>query len=302
MKIINFGSLNNDYVYHVSDFVRPGETIPAKDMQVHAGGKGLNQSLAIARSGNCVLHAGAIGNDGTALKKLLCDAGADTNWLLHTETKTGHAIIQLSDSGQNAILVYGGANQCLTEQYVDEILQLGKPGDFVLLQNECNMLREIMQKAHNKGLGVAWNPSPFPERIETYPLDCVDCFIVNEYEAEQLAGEAYINFDRLLDKLIKMFPEKIIVLTCGKEGVLCYCGGGVYKHKAFEVKALDTTAAGDTFCGYFLGSLCRGVPCNKSLEIASAAAAIAVTREGAAPSIPTMEEVEAFILNKRNAL
>ena len=183
MKLLNFGSLNIDYVYDMPHFVQGGETATATARHVYAGGKGLNQSIAAARAGAQVLHAGAIGPDGAFLTRLLEDAGADTSALLQVQEASGHAMIQVTPEGQNAIIVYGGANHCLTEAYVQSVLRQAEPGALVLLQNETSQTAQIIAQAADLGLRVVFNPSPFPAHPEQLPLARVDTFILNEIEA-----------------------------------------------------------------------------------------------------------------------
>ena len=188
MKILNFGSLNIDNVYTVEEFVRPGETVTAQSRTVFAGGKGLNQSLAAARAGADVIHAGAVGSDGGFLIDLLEQSGVDVSRLLETDTPTGHTVIEVDAEGENRILVWGGANRELTHSYLEKIFSYGEEGDIVLLQNETNLTETIIRRAHGLGFRVVFNPSPFPAHPEQLPLEDVDVFIVNEAEATQLTG------------------------------------------------------------------------------------------------------------------
>ena len=166
MRIINFGSLNIDKVYQVEQFVRPGQTITAKDYAVAAGGKGLNQSLAAARAGAEVLHAGAIGAEGRFMADLLRESGADTSLLREVDGPSGHAVIEINAAGQNRIIVFGGANRSMTSEYIERVLDASQPDDWVLLQNEVNLVPEIIRRAHEKELRVVFNPSPVPENTE----------------------------------------------------------------------------------------------------------------------------------------
>lgn len=296
MKIINFGSLNIDNVYNVHEFVKPGQTIFAESFHVAAGGKGLNQSLAAARAGAQVLHAGIIGSDGTFLADLLLKSGVDTSQILTLDAPSGHTVIEVNASGQNRIIVHGGTNQMLTEDYIDTVLSKGNPGDLVLLQNETNLIKSILVKSHEKGMKIAFNPSPMPDDPAFLPLTLVDYFIVNELEAAQLAGlRPDTPYEAVLDRLSGQYPGTAIVMTLGHNGVLFSRDGMRLCHPIFKVDTVDTTAAGDTFCGYFLAAVCRNIPVEDALREASAASAIAVSRPNAAPSIPLYEEVRAFL-------
>lgn len=296
VRIINFGSLNIDKVYRVEQFVRPGQTITAKDYAVAAGGKGLNQSLAAARAGAEVLHAGAIGAEGRFMADLLRESGADTSLLREVDGPSGHAVIEINAAGQNRIIVFGGANRSMTSEYIERVLDTAQPDDWVLLQNEVNLVPEIIRRAHEKGLRVVFNPSPVPENTEKLPLACVSLFMVNEIEAAQLAGtDANADFEDTLTALRAKYPNASVVMTVGADGVLYDGEEGRFQLPAFKVKAVDTTAAGDTFCGYFLAAVSAGKSVQTALQEASAASALAVSRTGAAPSVPTADEVREFL-------
>ena len=295
MKLINFGSLNIDKVYTVPHTVKEGETIFAENYSVFTGGKGLNQSVAASKAGMKVLQAGALGPDGDFLRKYLESSGVDVSMILNSETQTGNALIQVNKEGQNSIVVYGGANRQLTEEYIDSILDRADSNDMVLLQNETNKVDYIINKAHEKGLFTAWNPSPFTDEIKKINCSYVDVFFVNEIEGALLADTSSEDCDEILSILGEKFPKAVIVLTLGEKGVFCIKNGFVFKKPAFKVKAVDTTAAGDTFTGYFLFCLSKGMDIDSCLEYASAASALAVSKQGAAPSIPALKDVENFL-------
>ena len=267
MKILNFGSLNIDNVYTVEEFVRPGESVTAKSHTVFAGGKGLNQSIAAARAGAAVIHGGAIGPDGGFLAALLEDAGADAGHLLKLDIPTGHTVIEVDAGGQNCILVWGGANHGLTHAYLEDVFACGSDGDIVLLQNETSLTDSIIRRAHGLGFRVVFNPSPFPANPDALPLDDVDMFIVNESEAALLANAAPGTAPAtLLEHLHLRFPSADLVVTAGERGTIALLGGTEYAQEAFPVKTVDTTGAGDTFCGYFLAAACahKSPPCRRS--------------------------------------
>ena len=296
MKIINFGSLNIDKVCSVEEFVQPGETIMATGYSVNAGGKGLNQSVAAARAGAQVLHAGAVGSDGLFLKEILADAGADVSCLRVMDTESGCAFNEVNSKGQNRIIVSAGTNRMYTEEYIKNVLEKAEAGDFVLLQNEINMVGEIIRLSHEKGCRVVFNASPIPGKPEELPLELVDIFMVNELEAAALAGtSAEGDFRDILKALQKKYPKAAIVMTLGKDGVLYGYKEEFYSHPIFKVNAVDTTAAGDTFCGYFLAALCAGKSVEMGLREASAASAMAVSAKGAAPSIPVHSAMEEWL-------
>ena len=290
MPILNFGSLNIDHVYRVDTFVLPGETKHTKSYAIHSGGKGLNQSIAAARAGSQVFHAGIAGRDGGFLVEMLQTAGVDTSLMQSSPEVSGHAIIQVADSGQNCILLYGGTNQMLTEDYVDRTLdEFGNEG-FVLLQNETNLVGAIIEKAARKGLKVALNAAPYSEAVNTYPINQLDWLIVNEVEGAGIVGGAAD--ESLLQRLAERFPQAGILLTLGSRGAQCFRDGHYASICSCKVQAVDTTAAGDTFSGYFLSGVMQGLSIAETLRLATVASALCVQRPGAANSIPTRAEVE----------
>jgi len=290
MPILNFGSLNIDHVYRVDTFVLPGETKHTKSYAIHSGGKGLNQSIAAARAGSQVFHAGIAGRDGGFLVEMLQTAGVDTSLMQSSPEVSGHAIIQVADSGQNCILLYGGTNQMLTEDYVDRTLdEFGNEG-FVLLQNETNLVGAIIEKAARKGLKVALNAAPYSEAVNTYPINQLDWLIVNEVEGAGIDGGAAD--ESLLQRLAERFPQAGILLTLGSRGAQCFRDGHYASICSCKVQAVDTTAAGDTFSGYFLSGVLEGLSLAETLRLATAASALCVQRPGAADSIPTRAEVQ----------
>ena len=290
MPILNFGSLNIDHVYRVDTFVLPGETKHTKSYTVHSGGKGLNQSIAAARAGSQVFHAGIAGRDGGFLVEMLQAAGVDTSLMLTSNDVSGHAIIQVSDSGQNCILLYGGTNQMLTEDYVDQTLDKFGGEGFVLLQNETNLVGRIIEKAAGKGLKVVLNAAPYSEAVNTYPINQLDWLIVNEVEGQGIVGGAVD--ESLLQRLAERFPQAGILLTLGSRGAQCFRDGHYASISSCKVRAVDTTAAGDTFSGYFLAGVMQGLSLAETLRLATVASALCVQRPGAANSIPTQAEVE----------
>lgn len=294
MKVVCFGSLNIDYTYAVDHFVARGETLPSRNLQVFSGGKGLNQTIALCRAGVETYHAGAVGEDGLFLVQQLREAGADVRFVaVRGDVRTGHAIIQNSADGDNCILLYGGANQAITPQQVEETLSYFERGDLLLLQNETSCLPQLLAEGHKRGLRVALNPSPMTEEILHLPLEQLDYLLLNEVEAAQILGAEVVDGAAAVQALRQKLPRTAIVLTLGKNGAYYADAQSTVCQKAFAVQAVDTTAAGDTFTGYFLAGVLQGLPPQQTMELAARAAAISVTRKGAAPSIPCRAEVEA---------
>ncbi len=289
MKILNFGSLNIDFVYKVDHFTRAGETVAGESFEKFCGGKGLNQSVALARAGANVYHAGCIGEDGDMLLKLLSQSGANTAHVRKLDKPSGHAIIQIDKAGQNSILLYGGANHAIDTQHIDDTLSHFGEGDTLLIQNEINNLAYIMEKVHGKGMKIAMNPSPISKSMFDLPLELVSTFILNEIEGKEISGKSQP--DEILTALRGKFPAATFVLTLGKDGVIYDDGNCHCSHHIYDVPVVDTTGAGDTFTGYFLTCIIRGDTPQESLRLASIASSIAVSRMGAAPSIPRMSDV-----------
>ncbi len=292
MAVLNFGSLNIDHVYEVPHFVRPGETLGSYSYTRHCGGKGLNQSVALARAGAEVFHAGKIGAEGDFLIHYLRDAGVDVQNITLSETPTGHALIQVDSSGENAIILYGGANREIAPDNADRVVQRFSGSDVLLMQNEISSTADIMLKAAGRGMEVFFNPAPMTKEVFTYPLDTVRWFIVNEIEGAMLSG-ARRSVD-IPPALLKKYPHARVVLTLGSQGVIYADTEGTLEVPAYRVKAVDSTAAGDTFIGYFIASLTGGGDVRSALEVACKAAALCVTRPGAAGSIPDRAAVMGF--------
>ena len=289
MKILNFGSLNLDLVYQMPHFVRAGETLSSTGFSRNVGGKGLNQSVALAKAGAEIYHAGLVGEDGEMLRAFLADNGVDTRFVRTIDQPSGHAVIQVVPEGNNCIFLYGGANQCVTEAFIQEVLENFGPGDFLVLQNEINKIDAIIHAAHARGMQVVLNPSPVADNLKTLPLEKISWFILNEIEGAELSGET--EADRILDKLTALYPHAKIVLTLGGDGSVYAGDGERVRQRAYRVQAVDTTAAGDTFTGFFFAAVADGVPAAEALRRASKASSISVTRPGAAASSPTLNEV-----------
>lgn len=289
MKILNFGSCNIDYVYSMDHIVRPGETEATESLEIFPGGKGLNQSIALARAGAEVYHAGCVGEDGEMLREVLAESGVDVSFLRATEGKNGHAIIQVSKKGENSIFLYPGSNSKISEDFVDEVLGNFSEGDIILLQNEINDVERIVEKAYEKKLKIVLNPSPFNEFINKIDGKMLWCVILNEVEAKLFSGSD--EPEMCLSCLLEKYPDLRIMLTLGVNGCVYRDKHETLFHPAFSVKAVDTTAAGDTFTGYFLAALARDISCAEAIRVASAASALAVSKMGAAPSIPCENEV-----------
>lgn len=289
MRIVNFGSLNYDYVYNVDHIVIPGETISSTDLSVFCGGKGLNQSIALSLAGTEVFHAGLIGEDGDLLLETCKQYGVNAEHINKTPVRSGNAIIQVSNSGQNSIVLFGGANRQNTREYVDEVLSAFCEGDYILLQNEMNLTEYIIEKAYAKKMCIVLNPSPFNDVLENCDLKKISIFLLNEVEGMQLTGENEVG--KILPAIHRMYPSARTVLTLGKKGVVYSDGTKTVSHGIYDVNVVDTTAAGDTFTGYFIASLLAEKSVEESLRRASIASSLAVSKRGAVDSIPKIKDV-----------
>lgn len=290
MKILNFGSCNIDFVYSLEHIVRPGETIEAKKLCKYPGGKGLNQSIAIARSGTEVYHAGCVGKDDDMLRKILAENDVNTEYVREVSEPTGQAVIQVEETGENCIFLYHGANFCVDEEYIGAVLQNFEAGDILVLQNEISNIPYLVKKGKEKGMKIFFNPSPFNDVIKEIDLNDIYCIILNETEAENFG------YDNFTVEIKERYPHLRVVLTLGADGSVYQYKDEYIRQNAYKVDAVDTTAAGDTFTGYFIS---KAVKANiaEAMNYASAAAGIAASRNGAAPSIPNYKEVEKIINN-----
>lgn len=295
MKVLNIGSLNIDKTYIVEKFVRPKETIRAIKYEEFCGGKGLNQSVALARAGAEVYHAGAVGKDGDLLLEMLQKSNVHTEYVKKVKNASGHAIIQIDANGQNSIIVTGGANDDVDLKYIIDVLDDFGTNDILLLQNEIPNICFAIKEAKARGMQVAFNPSPINESVWKCDLEKVDYFLLNEIEGKAIAGIESEEPKDILEELKKKYPSASIVLTVGEKGAYFSGKGELIYQKAFPVKAIDTTGAGDTFCGYFLAGITKGLSNAEILREASAASAMVVQCKGATTGIPTESEVKKFM-------
>ncbi|MHB8963473.1 MAG: PfkB family carbohydrate kinase, partial [Saccharofermentanales bacterium] len=222
-------------------FVQSGETISADNLEVFCGGKGLNQSIALAKAGASVYHAGKIGEDGEILVEMLKSNNVNTDHITCSRLKSGHAIIQVCKTGQNSIILYAGANREITINEIDSVLENFSAGDFILLQNEINNLRYIIEKSYSKGMTIALNVSPINAEIKDIPLNLVTYLFINEIEGEAITGEH--ESEKITDKILAKYPDSKIILTLGKEGVEYRDRTEKIAYGIYDVPVVDTTAA-----------------------------------------------------------
>lgn len=287
MQIVNVGSINVDHVYAVDHFVRPGETLNSARYEIFAGGKGFNQSIALARAGATTRHVGAVGKNAEWLLDRLTKESIDISHVDVVETATGHAIIQVTPTGENAILLYSGANHTVSSSTIAHALS--SQDDYLLLQNETNAVAEAILMGKQHGLKVVFNPAPMTPAVLSYPLQSVDLFILNEIEAEGITGKTEVEEVRI--EMVKQFPNAATIFTMGSKGALYFDADTQYWQPAFPVEAIDTTAAGDTFIGYFLAEWMQSNDPIKALSLGCRAASLCVTQAGASDSIPYRKEL-----------
>ena len=291
MKLLDFGSLNIDHTYQLPHLVRPGETLASDSYHKSEGGKGFNQAVALAKAGQEVYLAGAIGQDGLFLRDYLQELGVHTEHLCVLDAPTGHAMIQLDTEGQNCIILFGGTNGMITEAMIDEVLADFGAGDYLLLQNEISHVDSIICAAHAKGMHIILNPSPMSPELLTWPLELVEWFILNEIEGADITGKTQP--EEMLDELLRRYPACHVVLTLGERGSVYADATQRMDQSIVPAHTVDTTAAGDTFTGYFIHALLQGEAIQQALKTAACASAITVSRPGAGRSIPAVEEVQA---------
>lgn len=292
MKILVFGSYNIDKVYSLPHLPDKGEMLYCSAMETHVGGKGLNQALALKKAGAEVIAAGMVGPDGDYLTDYLSANGVDASAVGVCDVPTGHSIIGIDPQGRNQMILYGGANRAITEEFCDELLARHGDADLLLTQYETACVEYMLKRAHEKGVRTAVNPSPYVDAVKELPFDCVDILILNEDEARLMTGETD---ETAMLRALYETVKGTVILTLGPRGSLYYDGKETAEAKAFSVNAVDTTGAGDTFTGYCLYALLTGKTPQEALTVGSAAAAITVTRKGAAETIPDRAATEAFL-------
>jgi len=289
MTIFNLGSINADHIYNVEHLPRPGETLAARSFITGLGGKGINQSVAAASAGSDVVHIGAVGPDGGWAIDQITGYGIEPRFISKIDTPTGHAIVNVDENGENAIVIFSGANNFQNIDHIKAALRAAVSGDILLLQNETNLQAEAAQIAHDRGLRVVYSAAPFSVSAVKMVLNNITILMMNKVESEQLCAG--------LENDLANLPVSEIIVTKGSDGAdwLRSDSGETAHAKSFPVTAVDTTAAGDTFAGYFAAGIDQGLSVQEAMTLGSAAAAIKVTRKGTADAIPLRAEVDDFL-------
>lgn len=284
--IWNLGSINADNIYGLSHLPDPGETLAARSFTQGLGGKGANMSVAAARAAARVAHIGAVGKDGKWAVDRLLEYGVDTRHIAQVDVPTGHANINVDATGENNIILYQGANHAITDQLIGSALTEASPRDVLLMQNETNGQVYAARTAKTLGLYVAYAAAPFSAEAVTEIMDDIDLLVMNAVEAAQLADATQLALDAL--------PIDDVVITLGAKG----CKWVSNKREtaqdfpAYVVEVVDTTGAGDTFTGYLIAGLDRGMPMQEALDLAMQAGALMVSRAGTADVIPDLKEIQ----------
>ena len=284
MAVFNLGSLNIDYIYTLPHLLVAGETLSAIDVEAALGGKGANQSLAIARAGGSISHAGQIHKDDEAWLSQLADEGVILTHVKRANVATGHAIVMVDAlTGENQIVLSPGANDQLPLDMIAPFLASALPQDWALSQNETNLTTSFLTAAKNKGMKICYSAAPFVAEITASLLPLVDLLIVNHIEAAALIAHQGCSADAL------GVPH--LIITSGAKGA-DYCGDhGSFHVPAPKVQPVDTTGAGDTYLGYVLAGIDAGQTMQDAMHDAAQAAALQVARHGASAAIPRRDEI-----------
>jgi ribokinase len=285
MAVYNLGSINADNVYRVAHLPGPGETLAATEVSQGLGGKGANMSVAAARAAARVVHIGAVGADGRWAAERLMEYGVDTRHIVTSDQRTGHANICVDAAGENSIVLFSGANHAIPDAVIGAALSEASPGDIFVMQNETNGQAYGAQTARRLGLRVIYAAAPFEAEAVKAVLKDLDLLVLNEVEAGQLVEKTGSDLADL--------PVSDIVVTMGAKGCTWYSKTSEpHSFAAIEVTPVDTTGAGDTFTGYLIAGLDRGMPMAQAIGLATRAAALMVTRVGTADVIPDLKEIE----------
>ncbi|APE45105.1 ribokinase [Sulfitobacter alexandrii] len=284
--IWNLGSINADNFYRLPHLPGPGETIAATELRQGLGGKGANMSVAAARAAARVMHIGAVGQDGAWALQRLLEYGVETAHITVIDTATGHANIHVDAAGENNIVLFPGANHMVTDQMIGAALAEASPGDFLLMQNETLGQPFAAETAKLLGMRVAYAAAPFSAESVTRLLDRIDLLVLNAVEAGQLEKETGTE--------LRDLPVADVIVTLGGDGCR-WISTATHEERrfpAFSTQVVDTTGAGDTFTGYLIAGLDRGMKMAEAIELAQKAGALMVARQGTADVIPDLKDIQ----------
>ena len=286
MAVYNLGSINADLFYQVPHLLAPGETLASTEHSRGLGGKGANMSVAIARAAARAVHIGAVGSDGRWAVERLLEYGVDTRNIVELDVPTGHAVIMVDDHGENAILLYPGANRALTETHIASALAVATEADTFVFQNETSAQIEGATLASSKGMRVVYAAAPFDAHSVEAVLPMLDILVMNAIEAQQLTDA--------LGVAVTDLPVRDVIVTLGGDGCrwVNTDDGTDKTFPAIPVTPVDTTGAGDTFTGFLVAGLDRGLPMEQAISLGQQAGAIMVTRHGTADVIPDLKDIE----------
>lgn len=296
MSVLVFGSLNLDLVTYADKLPAIGETIVGEKLLKFPGGKGLNQAIAARRAGSEVLMVGSIGNDadGDYLFDILKSENIDPKFITKTSEQTGIAVIEVSKSAENRIIIIAGANS--KTRFSNEVLT-SSPSVTVSLAQLETPIAEVAKFIHeSKAAGkiTILNPAPI-QKLDQQLLQDTDYLIANETEASFLVGSAVEHLSQgeavTIARQLQKNGSKKVIITLGEQGSVYLDQEKELFTPAYKVKAVDTTAAGDAFCGAFATAISENKPVEYALKFASAAGGLAATKAGAVPSLPTQQEI-----------
>ncbi|MBS4078193.1 ribokinase [Pseudomonas rustica] len=299
-NVVVIGSLNMDLVTRAPRLPVGGETLIGHSFATVSGGKGANQAVAAARLGAQVAMVGCVGSDdyGVQLRDALLAEQIDCQAVSVVEDSSGVALIVVDDNSQNAIVIVAGANGAMTPAVIDQFDAVLQAADVVICQLEIPdaTVGHALKRARALRKTVILNPAPASRPLPADWFTAIDYLIPNESEATALSGlpvDSLESAEKAASHLIAMGAGKVII-TLGAQGSL-FANGQSFEHfPAPKVKAVDTTAAGDTFVGGFAAALATGKSEAEAIRYGQIAAALSVTRAGAQPSIPTQSDVQAF--------
>ena len=292
MTIYNLGSINLDYFYRLPHLVSAGETLSAIGYDIFLGGKGANQSVALAKAGADVCHIGAFSKKDEHYLKGMRDVGVNLNNISLLETESGHAVVMVdNNTGENQIVISGSANYQISKEQIISALVEAEETDWALAQNETSLVHEFFISAKEKGLKICYSAAPFIAKQTASLLPLTDLLVVNEGEADSLL--------KYLNKDVSALGLPHLIITLGSKGARYIGEEGNFSVLPFEVSPVDTTGAGDTFLGYLLASISQGMSMKHAISYGSAAASLQITKKGALSAIPSLQEVETLI--KENA-